>query len=246
VLPGLPPFDLVVFDKDGVLQDFHLLWGAVTHARAEAACEAAGRPELREGLVSLLGLAADGRVRPQGLLAVGSRDDSRAAAATYLHQAGLPWHLARRAAAVGFETADAAVDRTGLTRPLPGVADALRALHGAGVRLAIATTDQTAGARHFLAVAGLEALFDAVAGVDRVAASKPDPALFLLACREAGVPPGRALMVGDVDLDLLMGRAGGCAATVGVLSGVGDRTLLAPHADLLVEGVGDLRGIAPG
>ncbi len=238
--------DLIVFDKDGVLLDFDFLWTAVTQARATAIATAAGRLDLAAPLLDLLGLDAGDHVRPDGLLAVGTRDESRVAAATLLHQHGLAWHRARQAAGVGFETADARIDRTALTRPLPGVAAALRALHAAGWRLAIATTDQTEGAWHFLRVSGLDGLFRSVVGADRVPASKPDPAMFRLACAEAGVAPARALMVGDVDLDLLMGRAGGALATVGVLSGVGDRALLTPHADHLLAGVADLTPIASG
>lgn len=238
--------DLIVFDKDGVLLDFHFLWAAVTRARAAAIAEAAGRPGLAPALLGLLGLEAGDRVRPEGLLAVGTRDESRVAAATLLHQHGLPWHRARAAARLGFETADAGVDRTALTRALPGVPAAARALQAAGWRLAIATTDETDGARHFLGVCGLAALFTSVVGADRVPASKPDPAMFHLACAEAGVAPARALMVGDVDLDLLMGRAAGAAATIGVLSGVGDHALLAPHADYVLRSVAALVPTGPG
>lgn len=232
--------DLIVFDKDGVLLDFHHLWAAVTRARAAAIAEAASRPDLAAPLRDLLGLDATDRVRPDGLLAVGTRDESRVAAATFLHQHGLPWHRAREAAGVGFETADRVIDRAALSRALPGVAHALRALHAAGWKLAIATTDQTEGAWHFLRVVGLADLFVAVVGADRVPVSKPDPAMFVLACAEAGVDPDRALMVGDVDLDLMMGRAGSARATIGVLSGVGDRALLAPHADHVLAGVEEL------
>ena len=235
--------DLIVFDKDGVLLDFHRLWGAATRARAAAIAEAAALPEAEAPLLALLGLAPGGRVQPAGLLAVGTRDEARVAAATLLHQHGLPWHRARAAASLGFETADARLDRAGLTRSLPGVIDAVRALQGGGWRLAIATTDQTEGAWHFLRQAGLQACFTAVVGADRVPESKPDPAMFLLACDEAAVPATRAVMVGDVDLDLMMGRAAGAAATIGVLSGVGDRASLAPHADLVVADVARLGSI---
>jgi phosphoglycolate phosphatase-like HAD superfamily hydrolase len=40
-----------------------------------------------------------------------------------------------------------------------------------------------------------------------------------------------------------MGRAAGCAATIGVLSGVSDRATLAPGADCILEGVRDLPGL---
>ena len=220
----------IVFDKDGVLLDFHHLWAAVTHARVTAV---GGGEALRD----LLGLDAAGRVQPAGLLAVGTRQESMTAAATFLHQQGVPWHAARARAKLGFETADAGIDRQALTRALPGVPEALHALRAAGFQLAIATTDETAGALHFLDACGLRALFGSVVGADRVAESKPAPFMFRLACAELGVRPGAAVMVGDVDLDLMMGRTAGCAGTIGVRSGVADDALLAPHADVIVDGV---------
>lgn len=232
--------DLVVFDKDGVLLDFHRLWGPITVARAQACCAAAGRPELAEALRDLLGLSAAGRVDPRGMLAVASQNESRLAAATFLHQHGLSWHLARAAASAGFETAEREVDRVQFTAALPGIVELVGQLRAAGVLVAIATTDQTDGAEHFLRAAGLEGAFVSVVGVDRVAKSKPAPDMAALCCAEAGVAPARTVMVGDVDLDLLMGRAAGVVAVVGVLSGVGDAEMLGPLADVLLGSAPEL------
>jgi phosphoglycolate phosphatase len=231
--------DLIVFDKDGVLLDFHGLWVEVTRARVAALCGLSGL-DLAGPLTALLGIDAAGRVAPGGLLAGGSRQDSALAAATALHQAGLAWPEARRVAVAAYEAAEGAIDWATLARPLPGVVESLVALHEAGFALAVATTDQTAGAVRFLEGLGLAGRFAAVVGVDQVAASKPAPDLFLRACALAGVAPERAVMVGDLDIDLLMGRAAGAAATIGVLSGVGDDALLSPHADWVVPGVGAL------
>jgi HAD superfamily hydrolase (TIGR01549 family) len=232
--------ELIIFDKDGVLVDFHHLWAAVTRARAAALCAAARMPELESELIGLLGLEPDGRVTPTGLLACGSRHDSTLVAAARLHQAGLPWNEARATAFAAFEAAEGAIAFEALCRPLPGVKETLKALAAVGWKLAIATTDQTEGARRFLVQEGLDDLFVAVVGVDQVKSSKPAPEMVHLACDLAGVAPSRAVMVGDVDLDLRMGRAAGVAATVGVLSGVGDATLLAPHADSLLPDVASL------
>lgn len=47
-------------------------------------------------------------------------------------------------------------------------------------------------------------------------------------------------MVGDTLADMGMGRSANLGATVGVLSGIGDRHELNPHADHLVKHVGEL------
>ena len=231
--------ELIVFDKDGVLLDFHHLWGEVTRARVAALCKGSGLA-LGDALLGLLGLTPEGRVAPGGLLAGGSRQDSTLAAATALHQAGLPWHEARRVAFEAFESAHGAIDWAALARPLPGVVGAIETLHRAGFALGIATTDQTEGALLFLERLGLGDRFTAVVGVDQVKRSKPAPDLFVRACELARVAPSRAVMVGDLDIDLLMGRAAGAAATIGVLSGVGDAALLEPLADWVLPDVGAL------
>jgi choline dehydrogenase len=45
-------------------------------------------------------------------------------------------------------------------------------------------------------------------------------------------------MVGDTLADLGMGRSANLGGTVGVLSGIGDRNQLNPHADHLVRTLG--------
>lgn len=237
-LPGLSvEAELLVLDKDGVLVDFHHLWNAVTRTRADALAAEAGRPGLAGALAELLGLAEDGTVAPGGLLAVGTRAEATIAAATALHQAGLPWAKAREAAFRAFAAADA-LDLEALCRPLPGAVAAVRALMAAGFKLAIATTDRTEGATRFLASSGLAGCFVAVVGADRVARSKPEPDMFLLACAEAGVSPGRAVMIGDGVVDLQMGREAGAQATIGVLSGVGGAAALAEWAHAVLPDLG--------
>jgi HAD superfamily hydrolase (TIGR01549 family) len=231
--------DLIVFDKDGVLLDFQHLWTAITRARVAALCERSGFP-LEASLLTLLGIDADGRVAPGGLLAGGTRHESTLASATALHQAGLPWFQARQVAHDAYAAADQADDWARVARPLPDVVDTIQALHHAGWKLGVATTDQTDSAQRFLERAGIAHCFTAVVGADQVARSKPAPDLFERACALAEVPHARAVMVGDLDIDLLMGRAAGAGANIGVLSGVGDQALLAPLADAVLPDISPL------
>ncbi|MNS60037.1 Phosphoglycolate phosphatase [compost metagenome] len=213
-----------------MLLDFEHLWIAITRARVAALCELSGLP-LGDSLLTLLGIDANGQVAAGGLLAGGTRHESTLASATALHQAGLPWFQARQLAFDAYAAADKAEDWAQIARPLPNVIDTVQALHHAGWKLGVATTDQTASAQRFLERAGIAHCFTAVVGADQVAKSKPAPDLFERACALAEVPHARAVMVGDLDIDLLMGRAAGAAANIGVLSGVGDQALLAPLAD---------------
>lgn len=235
---------LLVLDKDGVLLDFDRRWAEITRARAAALAVLPGHGLPAAAFERLLGLGPDGRATPGGLLASGSRLESATVAAAWLHQSGRSWTRARAEAQAAFTEADAYVDFARSSRALPGVVSGLTALAAMGWKLAVATTDQTEDAGRFLQLAGIQHLFAAVIGVDRVATGKPDPAMFLLACQETGVGPQAAVMVGDLEVDLLMGRAAGAAATVGVLSGVASEAMLAPHANFVVKDLAALAELA--
>jgi phosphoglycolate phosphatase len=236
--------DLLVFDKDGVLLDFARRWSTVTRARALALVNVAPDVFSLEAAEQLLGVQASGQVLPGGLLAAGSRLESQTAAATLLLQAGWAWPRAREAATAAFAIADKLVDFGETSRSLPGVPEAIARLHGLGWKCAIATTDQTVDAWKFLHLAQLKPYFCSVVGVDKVSVGKPEPEMFLLACREARCEPARAFIVGDLDVDLLMGRTAGAAGTIGVLSGVGDAAMLTPLADFLLADVAALATLA--
>ncbi len=68
-----------------------------------------------------------------------------------------------------------------------GVAEALAAVRGAGLRCAVATSTGTHFARHKLEKAGLLTNFDVVVGRDAVVHGKPAPDLYLHAASQLGV-----------------------------------------------------------
>lgn len=82
---------------------------------------------------------------------------------------------------------------------IPGVKDALRALHGR-YRLAVATNAAASDAalvRAALARVGLSAFFDAVCTARDLGAEKPDPAFFHGVLTRLNCSPAEAAMVGD-------------------------------------------------
>ncbi len=92
----------------------------------------------------------------------------------------------------------------------PGVIEGLRALRGAGLRLACITNKPGAFARPLLAAKGLDGFFDHAFGGDAFARKKPDPLPLLEACKALGSMPARTLMVGDSSNDAAAARAAGC------------------------------------
>ena len=108
------------------------------------------------------------------------------------------------------------------TRLYAGVAGLLRVPPD---RRGVLTNKPGAFAREILRGLGVAGAFAAVVGGDE-APRKPAPDGLLLLCSQLGVPPARALLVGDSTVDLATGRAAGvrvCAVTWGL----GERAALA-------------------
>jgi phosphoglycolate phosphatase len=96
-----------------------------------------------------------------------------------------------------------------LTRPYPGVADALGTLFARGLKIAVVTNKQQAAAVAVLERLGLRQWIHVVVGGDSCAERKPHPQPLLLALSMLGVPITQALMVGDSQVDVQTARGAG-------------------------------------
>ena len=124
--------------------------------------------------------------------------------------------LGRRCTAVFLERAEAELDPAEFApsflagivfRPLAGAAPALERLRQAGLVLAC-VSNWDMSLRGHLERAGLAGLFTEIVSSADVGVAKPDPGVFVAALERLGVPPERALHVGDGDGD----REGAAAA----------------------------------
>lgn len=66
-----------------------------------------------------------------------------------------------------------------------------------GLGMAVATSSRRAYAEDMLAQAGIDGYFDGFVFGDMVKNAKPDPEIYLAACRELGVNPSNALALED-------------------------------------------------
>lgn len=125
------------------------------------------------------------------------------------------------------------------TRAFPEALDVVRALAAAGHPVGIVTAKIEQGALRTLAHTGFLPYVQAIVGADSCANAKPHPEPVLLALSRVAREPAEALLLGDSPHDLAAARAAGAVA-VGALWGACGREVLAPHADHLLEHVGDL------
>ena len=99
------------------------------------------------------------------------------------------------------------------TRPYPGLADAVAAF-SERASLAVLTNKPEQPSRTLLDGFGLAPFFRWVIGGDSGFPRKPDPAGLCHLIRQAGVPPGACLMVGDSMMDVETARNAGAAVCV--------------------------------
>ncbi len=90
---------------------------------------------------------------------------------------------------------------TDKTRPYDGIADLLRSLRGAGLRVAL-LSNKADFAVTILCRKFFDGLFDLYYGEREGIPRKPDPAGAIAVMDELGVAPGRTLYVGDSGVDL--------------------------------------------
>ncbi len=122
----------------------------------------------------------------------------------------------------------------------PGVVEGLKALRGAGLRLACLTNKPNAFARPLLALKGLDGYFEQVFGGDAFPRKKPDPMPLLKTCEALGSEPARTLMIGDSSNDAAAARAAGCPVMLVSYGYNHGEPVAAAGADAVVDRIGDV------
>jgi HAD superfamily hydrolase (TIGR01509 family) len=233
---ALTDIDLLVFDKDGTLIEFHLMWGGWLDTLASRLDAATGL-SLKEGLYPLLGVNRQtGIVHAHGLLAATPMSRIREVVQAYVGEAGASPAVARDAVAAAWH----APDPVALAQPVTDLAALLGRLRTRVGTFAVATSDDRDPTERTLEALGVTAEFAAITCADDGIRTKPAPDPVLHICATLGIAPARTAVVGDSPADLLMGRAAGVARSIGVLTGVGDRASLEPFADLVLRSIAEL------
>ncbi|MEM7210986.1 MAG: HAD-IA family hydrolase [Pseudomonadota bacterium] len=219
---------LVIFDVDGTLVDSqdHIV------ASMDYAFQQAGRavPSRAEAL-GIVGLSLPEAMR---VLAPDAQEDE-------VHQLARHYKTGNRQ----HREDGAAVARGPM---FDGAMEAIHRLNDTGYLLSAATGKSRAGLVRFLEAQGLTKLFLATQTADD-APSKPHPQMVLNCLSGTGVDAPNAVMIGDTEFDMAMGRAAG-ARTIGVRWGyhAEDRVLrggaerMVDHFGVLHDTVEDLLG----
>jgi phosphoglycolate phosphatase-like HAD superfamily hydrolase len=170
--PALEGIDLVVFDKDGTLISFDAMWSGWAR-QLGSRLEIVSRRPVAGDVFAAIGYdpVAD-RVRPGGPLAIDTMAQIEEVVAAVLRRWCPSVAAARRVVAdAWFEP-----DPVALAVPLADLPVLFAALHGAGRRIAVATTDDRRPTETTLSALGLADLVETVLCGDDPGPIKPDPA----------------------------------------------------------------------
>jgi beta-phosphoglucomutase family hydrolase len=127
----------------------------------------------------------------------------------------------------------------GKLTPLKGAKELVRALKGAGFRLAIASSTPRQNIAFALEQIGMADVFDALVGAEDVTKGKPDPAVFLTAAKRLGVLPERCLVFEDAIAGVIAAKRGGMKCIAVTTTNPRD-ALVEAGADLVVDSLAEL------
>jgi len=217
----------VLFDKDGTLFDFNATWGAWTLTLLKS--EAGGDQAVVHELANVLGYDIEAKRFLPGSMVIASTMGELADAILTVIESD------RAALIERLSTVTASVPQL---EPVP-LAPLLSSMKQEGLKLGVATNDAEAPARAHLRGAGVEDLFDFIAGYDSGFGGKPAPGQMHGFLDAVDLTASECVMVGDSLHDVHAGRAAGMR-TVGVLTGPAPREELALHADVVLQTIANL------
>ena len=231
----LTGIDVVIFDKDGTLIDFHAMWGGWARGLGERLDATIRRPVSLDVFAAIGFDPATGRVSAGAPLAIETMAGIEETVARVLRR----WCPSIAAARRATEAAWSIPDPVELAVPLADLRELFGRLRGDGRRIAVVTTDDRAPTDATLRALGVRSAVEAMVCGDDGFPMKPEPDPVFAICQVYGSEPSRVAVIGDTPADIAMGRAAGAGRVVGVRSGIGRDSDLA-DADAIIDSVGVL------
>jgi 2-phosphoglycolate phosphatase len=128
---------------------------------------------------------------------------------------------------------------------LPEVADTIRNLYEAGIKMAVASNKPSIYSRTILENFGLNPYFEACYGPDIVKQAKPHPAMLDGLLKELNADRNETLYVGDMLIDVETARNAGVHVALIATGGNSSDELRSKNPDYFLNSFSDLIKIAP-
>ncbi len=236
--PKLTKFapELVIFDKDGTLINFHAMWGTWLTDIARKLEQATGQ-SFAASLFAVMDFnPKTGHIMPGGHLADSPMAELRQVTEQILQDMGVSPQISNSVMSSVWHPPDPVA----LAQPLADIPRLFNALRQYGASIAIATSDDHDPTEQLLTAWNVRTLVDTVICADDGYPIKPAPDVILAICEQLNISPTKTVMVGDNPADIQMGRAAGAGLTIGVLSGLSTRPNLEAESDIILASVAEL------
>jgi phosphoglycolate phosphatase len=231
----LTGIDVVIFDKDGTLIDFHAMWGGWARGLGDRLDATIRRPVSLDVFAAIGFDPSSGRVSPGGPLATATMAGIEETVARVLRR----WCPSIAAARRATEAAWSLPDPVGLAVPVADLPAVFAKVRADDRRIAVVTTDDRAPTDATLRALGVRDDVRAMVCGDDGFPMKPEPDPVFAICQVYETEPSRVAVIGDTPADLAMGRAAGAGRVIGVRSGLGTDADLG-DADEIIDSVGAL------
>jgi phosphoglycolate phosphatase len=227
----------IIFDKDGTLIDFNAMWGNWTLHLADR-LQASIELDVRQALYECYGYdMAHRKILPDGKLTCTPMWRLRELMVEILASFGIPAAEASCAVAKAWHVPDPVT----LAKPFTDLQKLFLNIHKLGIKIAIATTDDSDPTCTMLEAFGVKDFVTTMVCADDGIPAKPAPDMVTTICQRMNVHPCDVMVVGDTVADLQMARSAGAGYVIGVLSGVGSLSNLTPLADILIDTIDTLQ-----
>ena len=210
------------FDKDGIIIDVHAYWHYNCQLRAKYLIDYLNlESSLERQLLWAMGIdSKSGKIRKDGPVGYHPRNIVIDHTIQFLNKVNKEISISEVSRI--YEDIDTMQQKKVdfKIKLLNGVRRCFQSLKVKGVLISIYTSDRHSNAKMIIEKMGLRKFIDIIVGGDDVNKGKPNPDGFLKACNALSVKPDQSAYIGDTVSDMVMGKMGGAAMTVGLETGL--------------------------
>ncbi|MEN1968816.1 HAD-IA family hydrolase [Lentibacillus sp. N15] len=234
--------DGILFDKDGTLIDFGSLWVNWAEELITRVVSTVKLPEEYKNILSQ-SIGYDSNERDwdaKGPLAIGSMDDIVTILAYQLYAFGISWDQALELVTNVYIQTNRQTGWKEKIRPITGLQSFLDEAKACSIKLGVVTSDNQDRAIDHLKALKIDSYFASVIGHDQVTVGKPFPEMVEKACDQLNLTSDRAIIIGDSDGDMVLGKKSGTAASIGIVAEPSHSSSHFRHADHIIHSYHDL------
>ena len=233
----------ILLDKDGLLIDSNVYWGRIVERRVNAIIDRYNlNKSFFSGICLSMGYAIDKKnLIPEGPIALVGREEVIRIVNNYLLGLGVKSVELDLSAIFTDEHSKFMKEIKDYIKMLPGVSDFLSSIKSLSVKTAIVTSDSIRNTEEIIMHFKIDKYIDIIIGKESTAEAKATGRPAIMALRKLNAKEQDSVSIGDAPVDLLMARAGGLKAGIGVASGQVPYDTLKKYSEYVAASMKELR-----